>query len=191
MPGEACGYIIELGDQYRVTTDTIEGGEEYLSNVSCSMKFRTKSNHAFFIRISKFNLETSNKCANDVLMLYDGPDEKSDPMTVNDYGLCGQTLGLPNYFQTSSKDFTLNFRTDGANQYLGFELYITPFTTNTSCEDGLKCDKICVTKDAKCNGYHQCKDGSDEPEGCRLDGSNLRAAAQVIIFCLISMHLLR
>ncbi|PIK55447.1 hypothetical protein BSL78_07607, partial [Apostichopus japonicus] len=172
IPGEACGggYIIGTGDQYEVHAAVEETTGHYLPNVSCSLQFRTENYEAFFIRIIKFNVESSRSCENDALFLYDGVEDPEKLMTETTHGLCGESLSLPNYFTTTAGDLTIKFRTDYANEAGGFTMFVTPFSKNEECDGGFQClkDKKCMTPDAKCNGANQCKDGSDEPKNCRL-----------------------
>ena len=62
MPGEACGYVIENGDQYKVTSRQIPHATDpdktsYPANVSCSITFRADAGKKNFLRLSQFEVK--------------------------------------------------------------------------------------------------------------------------------------
>ncbi|XP_033626572.1 low-density lipoprotein receptor-related protein 12-like [Asterias rubens] len=202
MPGDACGYVVTNGDQFKVVSkqSPVEGHPDqssYQADVSCSIIFRTRPGKRNFLRLSKFEVETSRRCTKDGLYLYDGGrEEKSKIMSANQHALCGTTLSLPNYFTSTSHEVTLKFVTDGGNNsYKGFTVLVTPFEDTDTC-DGFTCllTKRCITKDAVCNSEYQCEDGSDEPDNCHLfgnTGTRARLSLANLTLILVAMVSLR
>ncbi|XP_072018800.1 uncharacterized protein [Amphiura filiformis] len=172
IPGEACGSVVELGDQYKVFSKLKDG--TYIPNTDCSITFRTNDYDRWYIRVTGFNIDFTNRCNEDKLLIYN-IGAVQDLVIETDYGLCGYTKSLPNYYYTKNDTVKVQFVTNNANtggrNFTGFELLLTPFNDykeGAHC-DGFRCkmSKKCIPNDAFCNGEYQCDDYvSDEPTGC-------------------------
>ncbi|XP_041457323.1 low-density lipoprotein receptor-related protein 12-like [Lytechinus variegatus] len=209
MPSETCGYTVDLGDQYKVTsrgtgqgqpppeiTSSDDGAVTYVpsydDNVDCQIHFRTSGNKTFFIRITHFNLELSNQCENDALVMYDGASSSDDLELAKK---CGETLSLPNYFYSRGPDLTVRFKTNNLNNsFTGFVMLITPYWLpgeGENCtEDEIACKLSgkCFTKDAYCNNLNQCEDSSDEP-GLTVCSSASRLCGSKIIGFMLALFI--
>ncbi|XP_070574590.1 procollagen C-endopeptidase enhancer 1-like [Ptychodera flava] len=191
IPGEQCGYIIERGNQYRIMTAVEGDPPTYPDNVNCVIGFRTDASMKFFLRILSMDLEFSSQCANDALLIYDGVTD-ADPLLIgHGYGICGDSLSLPNYYKSTGNEISIKFVTNSAdNQGKGFKLVLTPYeqanneTSTCDNSDDFMClgDLKCMIRDVECNGETQCADGSDEPSNCLSRSS---AGVQVGSFALV------
>ncbi|XP_072024425.1 uncharacterized protein [Amphiura filiformis] len=175
MPGETCGGVVEMFDQYKVFSKLKDG--TYVPDTDCSITFRTHDYDRWYIRVTGFNIDFTNRCNEDKLLIYNIEKEVQDLVIETDYGLCGTTKSLPNYYYTKNDTVKVQFVTNNANtnnkNFTGFELLITPFKdykegAYCDADDGFRCklSKKCIPKDAFCNGEYQCEDASDEPTGC-------------------------
>ncbi|XP_077983476.1 uncharacterized protein LOC144438295 [Glandiceps talaboti] len=171
-PGEQCnGFIIEIGDQYHVSAQLQDG--HYMASVDCIISFRSHNpDDKMFVRILRMDIDFTSRCTADGLYIYDGTTMDSNLLNANDYGICGDSLSLPNYYKTTSNEVGIRFVSDDqSNDGIGFELVVTPYyevETEEECVNGFKClsDTKCMSKDVECNGKTQCADGSDEPSYC-------------------------
>lgn len=197
MPSETCGYIVDRGDQFKLSSvrdpapDITTSDQavatyvpSYPDSVDCEISFRTTPDKRFFMRITHFQLELSTQCQNDALLLYDGASSNEGQLVnnINPNGLCGLTLSLPNYFYSKGNDVTVRFKTNERNNsYSGFVMLLTPYwlpADGANCtEDEMTCKLSgkCFTKDAYCNSVNQCEDSSDEPglTACKSSSSRL------------------
>lgn len=188
MPGDACSYIKEEREQYQViSAGNGDNDSKYQSNVTCSITFRGKEDEKFIIRITKFALQFSNLCSQDALYIYDGINDNAEMLTKHGYGLCGETMSLPNYFTSSGGAVTIKFVTDRKTESEGFSLYVTPFTKTANCT-GFLCTESqkCISKHARCNRAFQCEDGSDEPPNCSLAESLVSSTPRVLLLVVLA-----
>ncbi|XP_078720199.1 low-density lipoprotein receptor-related protein 3-like [Lampetra fluviatilis] len=157
----ACGSMMEEMSGPSGVIHSPGWPTAYPGSLNCSWFIRAQPGHVITISFTGFEMEGSEGCTADWLML--GPGSRG----AHDYRACGSALPPP--FISPRDHVWIKFHSDASASGSGFELrYVTSLLQATQCpDDQLRCaNGRCVLRTWECNGQDECGDGSDE-RGCK------------------------
>lgn len=90
----------------------------YDINEACEWLIRIDQSHRVRFNLLDFDLEPSDNCNKDVLVVYDGPEANAEKILLRH---CGTSLPNQTEYVSTSNEMLVVFRSDTEGEYKGFK----------------------------------------------------------------------